>query len=208
MTMSLNYNTILSRANELYAAEKLRAAGKLSDVAYMPPEFIPSIESEQVKSILKALVEAITDAPLKTQLASPDDIPHEWKTRLARRTSTVRIRDCAGVEEFKVDWQDSVLVSDPELDLIVIQDNGKEYPCKKDIFYSTYEKVNDCGNTQKWAKKATSTLVEIPAGCHVEIKTLEGTLPAVSFPDYIVIGASDELYANTYEFAKTNLTFV
>jgi len=137
-------------------------------------------------------------------LKIPSDIPSSWPILKARKKTTVSIRESIGREQFKVSWQDSILESDQELDLIVIQPNGNEYPCKKDIFAETYIETAD----SQWLKKEESRLVQIPEGESVSIETLEGTLNEVKHPDYIVIGKKDELYANTNEWAQNNLTFL
>ena len=141
------------------------------------------------------------------------DIPKEWSVISARKNTTVKIRPSLEVEKFKVSWQDAELTSDPEVDLIVIQPNGKEYPCKKDIFWETYDSLRDSdgsitGDGLSYVKKALCTLVVIPEGVEVEIETLEGTLPKVTFPDYIAIGPKGELYANTKEFVEQNMTLI
>lgn len=146
------------------------------------------------------------------------DIPTDWKVLNVRKRTTVKIRDAKVVESFKVSWQDAELMSDPNADYIVIQPNGSEYPCKKDIFWSTYEVSNppdfyseDYSKSSfdyDYIKKATTQLVEIPKGVSVEIETLEGTLPAVTFPNFIAIGVKGELYANTLEFFENNLEIV
>lgn len=137
-------------------------------------------------------------------LKSPSDIPSSWPILKARKKTTVSIRESIGREKFKVSWQDSVLESDPELDLIVIQPNGTEYPCKKDIFAETYTEIAD----NQWIKNEISRLVQVPEGEVVSIDTLEGKLNEVKYPDYIVIGKQDELYANKFDWAEQNLEFL
>jgi len=137
-------------------------------------------------------------------LKTPLDIPSNLPTLKARKKTKVSIRESIGREQFKVSWQDSVLESDPEVDLIIIQPNGDEYPCKKDIFAETYILLED----NFWVKNEISRLVPVPEGESVSIETLEGKLNEVSYPDYIVIGKRDELYANTFEWAETNLQFI
>lgn len=134
------------------------------------------------------------------------DIPEDWEIFNVTKNTTVKIRPCEVVERFKVSWQDSELISDPEKDIIVIQPNGKEYPCKADIFYETYRQLTP--NRNEWIKRATTQIVKIPEGVEVDIITLEGTLTKVSYPDYIAIGTKGELYANTKEFVENNLTIV
>lgn len=48
----ITYNKILAKANELYAEAKL---GK--DWAFKAPELRPTIQSDQVKSLLQAMLE-------------------------------------------------------------------------------------------------------------------------------------------------------
>lgn len=55
--MAINEKAILERANELYAERKLAKMHR--DIAYVAPECRPAIESEQVKCLLTALVEAL-----------------------------------------------------------------------------------------------------------------------------------------------------
>jgi hypothetical protein len=146
---------------------------------------------------------------MKITVKNPEHIPSDWKILNVRKKTTVKIRSCNGVEKFKVSWQDAELVSDPEVDLIVIQPNDKEYPCKSDIFWDTYELKKPCFHSDQskfeYIKKATTQIVEIPEGYEVEIETLEGVLPVVTYPDYIAIGVKGELYANTKEFVDNNL---
>jgi hypothetical protein len=141
------------------------------------------------------------------------DIPAIWPRFVVRKKTTVGIRASKGVEEFKVSWQDATLTSDPTVDLIVIQPDGKEYPCKKDLFFSTYTAVPAVSNEDliagyKFVKSATTKIVPIPLNTDVTIQTLEGVLPTVTFPDYIAIGSVGELYANTKKFVDENLEFV
>lgn len=154
-----------------------------------------------------------TPAKRKYAFFSPADIPFQWERKKAQKNTAVTIRASRGVEEFNVSWQDAVLTSDPEVDLIVCSPDGKEYPCKKNIFFNTYEPVpavtaEDYIAGYKFIKSALTTLVVIPENVEVEIHTLEGVLPKVEFPDYIAIGPKNELYANTKEFVEKNLTFI
>ncbi len=142
------------------------------------------------------------------KITNKEDIPSHWNVLKVKKKTTVQIRRAIEVEKFSASWQDSELVSDPEQDVIVIQQNGKEYPCKKDIFFDSYEECETLGGPVKYIKKAVTEIVEIPEGEEVQIETLEGTLNSVSFPDYIAIGTKGELYANTEEFVKENLIIV
>jgi hypothetical protein len=111
-------------------------------------------------------------------LKYPSDIPASWPKLLARKKTKVTIRESIGEEAFKVSWQDSELISNPELDIIIIQPNGEEYPCKKDIFGETYEldgSTNESGRAN-FVKKETSTLIQIPEGKAVSVETLEVNL--------------------------------
>jgi hypothetical protein len=57
--MQLNYEEILDKANARYATAWSKRSG--IDISYMAPEQLPKIESEQVKCVLRALVEASND---------------------------------------------------------------------------------------------------------------------------------------------------
>jgi len=144
------------------------------------------------------------------KLKEEKDIPQDWKVLTVRKKTTVKIRPCNGVERFKVSWADHDLVSDPEKDLIVIANDGREYPHKKDIFKEVYEWTSDntlmVPSIREYRKKGTNRIVEIPEGTEpFEVETLEGVVGDVSFPDYVVIGAKGELYVNTRDFVETNL---
>lgn len=56
--MNLDYQTILTRANQLYAEAKTKHIDP-DTLKYWAPEMFPTIESDQVKSILKALIEEL-----------------------------------------------------------------------------------------------------------------------------------------------------
>lgn len=143
------------------------------------------------------------------KLKAREDIPSDWKVLTVRKKTTVRIRPCNGAERFKVSWSDHDLVSDPETDLIVIANDGREYPCKRDIFYETYQELplgSDWTDGFEYIKKATNQIVEIPEGSTpFEVETLEGIVGDVGYPDYVVIGIKGELYVNTREFVEKNL---
>lgn len=155
-----------------------------------------------------------TDNMTKLYLQKPGDIPFQWKTFTARKKTTVRIRPCLPEgESFKVSWSDSRLYATKEEDVIVIQPNGKEYPCKRDIFAATYTTVEKFGEHDSiwdytWIKSATSTLVEIPQGYDITVGTLEGDVSDVRYPDFIVIGAKGELYVNTKKTVEEHLEII
>lgn len=58
--MKLDYDSILQRADILYGAAKTSHIPQ-EDLAYWAPERFPKIQSEQVKCMLEALIEAIKD---------------------------------------------------------------------------------------------------------------------------------------------------
>ena len=134
-------------------------------------------------------------------LQNVNDIPSDWEVFNVRKKTPVSIRQCNGVERFKVTWSDSQLFSDPTKDIIVISEEGMEYPCKIDIFADTYEKV---GNNS-YVKKYVYRVVKIPKNITLSVVTLEGQVDGVSYPDFIAIGPRNELYVNTKEFFEQNL---
>lgn len=136
------------------------------------------------------------------RLKTIDDIPKDWKVLTVRKKTTVKIRPSVGVERFKVDWSESELISDPELDVIVISEDGREYPCKMDIFFNSYSPLTE----EKWIKKGTQQIVEIPEGTEpFEVETLEGVVGEVGYPDYVAIGVKGELYVNPKSFVDKDL---
>lgn len=54
----LNFDAILKRANTLYAVEKTKHLPK-ERIMELAPEQLPTIQSDQVKCIVRALVEAL-----------------------------------------------------------------------------------------------------------------------------------------------------
>lgn len=148
----------------------------------------------------------------KLYVSKPQDIPFEWKRYSAQKKTEVTIRACAlEGESFKVSWSESRLWANPTDDLIIIHPDGKEYPCKKDIFFDTYQAVpfavlEDVIAGYRFIKSAKSTLVAIPEGYDVTVSSLEGDLKEVRHPDYIVIGAKDELYVNTQKTVNEHMT--
>lgn len=144
------------------------------------------------------------------KLKTTEDIPSNWKRLTVRKKTTVMIRACNGVEEFKVAWSDKPLVSNPDEDLIIVQPDGKEYPIKADVFLDTYQIVLGeeflPEERSQYIKKTVTTLVEIPEGvAPFEIDTLEGTIDNVAYPDYVAVGSKGELYTNTKKFVEDNL---
>jgi hypothetical protein len=173
-------------------------------------EIMRNTTDEELVAEFKAMGCDVEILPMK--LKEEKDIPRYWKRLTVRKKTPVRIRSCNGVEEFKVAWSDKPLISDPTVDLIIIQPNGSEYPIKTDIFNETYvPKDLDLSmavdmKVDTWVKKATTTIVEIPEGVTpFEIETLEGTINNVSYPDYVAIGPKGELYTNTKQFVDDNL---
>ena len=129
-------------------------------------------------------------------------IPPEWgRPREAVRKTSVAIREPDGGESFVV--PDGTLTARPGLDWIIIQNSGEEYPIKKDIFNATYEEAGP----GRYRKKARSRLVQVPKGIEVTLITREGR-SVVRYPDYIVIGSQNEVYANTAGWVAENLEFL
>lgn len=54
----LNYQSVLDKANTYYVQAKIQKK-LFSPTEYTAPEMYPQIESDQVKSILKALIEEL-----------------------------------------------------------------------------------------------------------------------------------------------------
>ena len=63
--MNLDYHSILKKANAEYGVKALQRQGR--DPRYVAPEEVPEIQSEQVKCMLKALVEAINSHHTATE---------------------------------------------------------------------------------------------------------------------------------------------
>jgi len=137
------------------------------------------------------------------KLKTPQDIPESWERFSAKKNTFIKIRKAKGGEVFNVSWGDGTLVADPDLDWILINPDGQEYPCKKHIFEKTYEKVAE---SDFYIKNKSSVLVKIPEFEKVSIETLEGSLECVEYPNYIAIGETQELYANAQSFVNKNLT--
>lgn len=58
--MNLNYDEIIKAADTYYAEAALKRMGiSKEDTAYMAPEQLPRIQSEQLKCFARALIEAI-----------------------------------------------------------------------------------------------------------------------------------------------------
>ncbi len=132
-------------------------------------------------------------------LEKPSDIPHDWVRIRVRKKATVSMRECNGVEKFKVSWSDCHLVSDPELDVILTSHDGSSYPCKRDIFEETYIQTSD-----GWKKNIVYSLAQVPPGLCVSVQTLEGRVENVKHPDYIAEGPQGEIYVNTSAHVEQN----
>lgn len=130
------------------------------------------------------------------------DIPASFgRPRKAVRRSCVSIREPKSVETFELSW--GSLTATPGVDLVVVQDSGEEYPIKIDVFEATYQQVAP----GRFRKSAVSRLVQVPPGVLAVLVTREGELK-VAHPDYVVIGADDEVYANDPEWVAANLEFI
>ncbi len=139
---------------------------------------------------------------MKVRIASEFELPAAWGApRAAVRKTTVARRAPIGVETFVLSW--GTLTAEPDEDWIVIQDSGEAYPIKRDIFAQTYEEVAP----GRFRKTARSRLVQVPEGMVARLATQEGELE-VRYPDYVVIGAQGEVYANSAEWVAENLEFV
>ena len=134
-------------------------------------------------------------------IAHGSQIPSEWGTpREAVRTTTVTIREPAGMESFVTAW--GTLIATPGDDLVITQDSGEAYPIKKNIFAATYEEVAP----GRYRKKTRSRLVQVPKGVVAALTTREGEIE-VRHPDYVAIGAENEVYANSAQWVEENLVF-
>ncbi len=139
---------------------------------------------------------------LEIRFRSGSEIPADFGLRRqAVRKTTVRTREPNGIETFQKSWGELTAV--PGVDLVIIQDSGDEYPIKRDIFAETYEETT----TGRFRKIARSTLVQVPRDVTAILKTKEGEIK-VSHPDFIVIGAQDEVYANNPDWVAENLDFI
>lgn len=131
-----------------------------------------------------------------------DQLPSSWgNPREAVRKTTIVIREPQGMETFVTSW--GTLTAAPGLDWVIVQDSGEAYPIKKDIFAATYEEIAP----GRYRKKARSCLVQVPEGVVAVLATREGEIE-VRHPDYVVIGAENEVYANSEEWVSANLEFV
>jgi hypothetical protein len=63
--MNLDYYSILKKANAEYGVKALQRQRR--DPRYVAPEDVPQIQSEQVKCVLEALVEAINSHHTSTE---------------------------------------------------------------------------------------------------------------------------------------------
>lgn len=131
-----------------------------------------------------------------------DQIPPDWGApQEAVRKTTVAIRKPKGGETFTL--AGGTLTATPELDWIVVQPSGEEYPIKKTIFAATYEQTAK----GRYRKTSRSRLVQVPEGVVVLLVTREGHLE-VQYPDYVVIGKNNEVYANTAQWIAENMVLL
>jgi len=138
---------------------------------------------------------------LRVRIASGDDIPVHWgKPHTAMRKDTVAIRAPKSRETFATAW--GTLTATPGVDVVIVQDSGEEYPVKKDIFAKIYQEVTP----GRYRRTTESRLVQVPAGVIAVLTTKEGELE-VRHPDYLVIGAENEVYANSFEWVSEHLEF-
>ena len=136
------------------------------------------------------------------RIAAGTDIPIDFgEVRHARKKTLVQIREPKGAETFATPW--GTLTAQPDIDWVIVHAPGHEAPIKKDIFSSTYEPASQ----GYFRKRALVRLVQVPAGIVAQVATLEGEL-SVTNPDYIAIGARDEVYPNSAAWVAQHLEFV
>ncbi len=139
-------------------------------------------------------------------ITSGKEIPRAFgELRTARKKGLVRIREPANPREiFKKPW--GTLEAIPGLDIVVLSEGDPDgYPCKREVFEATYEEA--APGSRQFRKTALSRLVQVPKDFTVEVKTTEGMLTAVH-PDYVVVGANNEVYVNARRWVEDNLEFV
>lgn len=137
----------------------------------------------------------------KVRIEAAEGIPPEWgEPRLAIRKGSVSVREPIGVETFVQPW--GVLTAHPGEDYVVVEDSGEAYPIKRDVFSSTYQALGE----GRYRKSACSRLVQVPEGWVAVLATLEGELE-VRHPDYVAIGQTGEVYANSRDWVAANLAF-
>lgn len=141
----------------------------------------------------------MTKKPDHVIIQNGNQIPPDWDLqREAKRKNTVTVREPEGQETFEVTG--GTLTATPELDWIIIQPSGEEYPIKKEIFTATYEEVK----AGHYRKTARSRLVQVPEGVIAALVTREGSVE-VRHPDYVVIGTENEVYTNSAQWVAENL---
>lgn len=139
------------------------------------------------------------ERPLR--ITSAAEIPATWgQPRPAWRKSLVRVRAPAGVETLATPW--GTLTAVPDEDWVVLPDSGAPYPIKRVIFAATYVEVAP----GRYRKIAPSRLVQVPPAAVALLVTREGEI-TVRHPDYVVVGAEGEVYANSPEWVAEHLTF-
>jgi hypothetical protein len=125
---------------------------------------------------------------------------------LARRKTLVTIRPAKGTETFKCDYGSGTLEGVEGIDYILTNVITKEsYPCKIDIFNDTWEQVTETPGTYR--KKGICKFIKIPEGDVVTLMTLEGER-VCSHPNYIALGAKDEVYSYSPEFVEKDLEII
>lgn len=137
----------------------------------------------------------------RISIGHASEIPTTWGAlRSASRRFTVAIREPQGTETFSVAWGE--LTADPNLDWVVMLDDGTAYPIKKDLFERTYE----AAGAGRYRKVERSRLVQVPPDTVALLATLEGPLE-VRHPDYVAVGARGEVYANAANWVREHLRF-
>lgn len=205
----ISFKRVLEKANAIYALAKFRKAGlNKDDVAYMAPEQMPQIVSDQVKAMSKAIIDEVNRhlGSARFVITHARDIPENWTRRIVKKNSPVTYRELlSDTQAFIVHGGDQVIHGYRYKDVILKGEDGVEYPCKRDIFLRTYEQVDD---TEFYVKKGEFVIVEIPRNVRVDIKTLEGDEKDIVFPNYLAIGPKSEVYPLTTDFVFNKLKVI
>jgi hypothetical protein len=126
--------------------------------------------------------------------------------KIATRKTFVSIREVNGREIFHSKYVKGDLVAEEGIDYVVIPvDGSNPYPCKIDIFHSTWEELE--GTSGVYRKKAKCKAIPIPENLTIKLNTREGSVE-VSHPNYIAIGADNEVYSYSSDWIANNLNFI
>jgi hypothetical protein len=138
----------------------------------------------------------------RVRITCGNDIPSHWGAlRAAIRKGTVVIREPRGSECFVTAW--GTLTATAGLDVVVSEDSGEEYPVKKSVFSKIYQETAP----GRYRRTTVSSLLQVPAEVIAVLASREGEL-LVRYPDYLVVGTENEVYANSAEWVAANLEFL